>query len=611
MILSSPAALWLLLISLPIIGLFLFRRRAIEVEVPSVVFWHRSAQSDQPTRLGHRFGRWLALLVQLLILLMLVLGLADPNPSDTIRHLLIVLDDSATMQTREAPDQTRFALAKRRALRDIHAVPPHTMVSVILAGEPPTVLADHGADRPGLESAVQALTPRDVNSRIPAALRMAATVAREPSRVLVLTDRPRTPLPALGDAEWIQLGSYNPNVGITGFQLTEEGNELAVVVANHGFAAQVARLSILSNETQVGLAEITLPDYLAEIRIPVTPSAGQPFTIRLEPSDALPLDNAAYGVWPCSETVRVRVATDDNPPLLAALDQPQASLEIVPRRAWTEHHGGGVDVTVLDSPTNAAADARGRFIVLGGKDPFGLCTASDSRTEVKPIQWASSLPLLSALDLTNWRIRRTARLGPGQCLTSLVEANDLSLIMMTMRRPPCDAQLPDGLDVVYLNFDLHDSNLASPNNCSLPIFLWRVIDELRGRPDPNQPLAYATGLPRSTTVKAGKTPALEDPTGAPCPASTQGGRIVVLQPDRCGHYAAALDDGAQFLAFNWSPEDPYADAGPSEESQTATLSNTGAWSSTVPHGWELCLAFAGLLLLIEAWLFHRHLLRIN
>ena len=137
----APIGLAALLVPLAIYlvhWLFGSRRR---LRVPAVFLW-----TDLPNAsMGRSRRRWppitLLLLLQLLAAALAALALARPaTPSDPPRHLALILDASASMQSTDiAP--TRFDAARARGFDRLAGLRPSDQVSLIRAGRDATLLS--------------------------------------------------------------------------------------------------------------------------------------------------------------------------------------------------------------------------------------------------------------------------------------------------------------------------------------------------------------------------------------------------------------------------------------------------------------------------------------
>src|SRR3954454_2991798 len=83
-----------------LVALYLLRERERRVRVAFVRLWEPEAGSRRIERLGRRLRRWLSLALQLALLWLLVIALADPRPAATApaaRSWVLLIDRSASM----------------------------------------------------------------------------------------------------------------------------------------------------------------------------------------------------------------------------------------------------------------------------------------------------------------------------------------------------------------------------------------------------------------------------------------------------------------------------------------------------------------------------------
>lgn len=98
--------------------LYILRLRRRRVRVPFAQLWERVLKEKESTSLFRRLKRILSLLLQLLFLLLLVLALGDPRLSSEVlegRHIILLVDTSASMRAIDGEGGTRMAAATRQA----------------------------------------------------------------------------------------------------------------------------------------------------------------------------------------------------------------------------------------------------------------------------------------------------------------------------------------------------------------------------------------------------------------------------------------------------------------------------------------------------------------
>lgn len=616
MTLLAPGALWWLLTVVPVAALFLFRRRISEVEIPALIFWEQTQRRDTLGRWGRRLRRWLSLLVQLLIILALVVALAEPIDPIGRDELIVVLDDSATMQTMEEDDTTvvpasrrwtRFDLVRQLILDRLRDTPTGVRTTVILAGTPPKIIADRETVSQRVRAALSKRRPRDVNPQIDQALEIARRKRHnDTSTILIISDRHDPHLAAQHGVEWLRIGHDHPNVGISAVVPTIGEQSVDVILNHRRMTPATVTVSLIVNERVVTRTNATLYDGPTVARLSAALDPGEPFLVRVEPPDAFELDNTAFGVWPAPSHVRLKLVTAGNPFLEAALDQPNTSLNVIQPGNWPGEKVA--DVTILDSPrTGPGKPTPGRFIVFGGSDPFGVTRAGPAATDLTPTQWSADNPLLRDVDLLRWHIDRTAGMLPPRFAQCVAQSSDVPLVFV-VRDPGQPEDDRDDFAAIYVNFDLAHSNIT--HRAGFPVFLWNAIDHLLNRRPEDTLISYVTGVPLSFPPQRRSDTRVTDPSGRDVQAFFDDGRLVVPFPEHVGFYR--LDTGGKRIvrAVNYISDGVRAVGGPDEGAVARPPPRRPTWLATLPP-WGVLVAAAGALLLIETLLFHRGILKVG
>src|SRR6476661_6159397 len=98
--LAFPLALAWALLAAPIVIFYILKIRLRRVPVSTVIFWRQIFEEKQPRSIWQHLRHLLSLLVQLCLLALLVLALAEPFFNWEIleaRRLVLVVDNSASM----------------------------------------------------------------------------------------------------------------------------------------------------------------------------------------------------------------------------------------------------------------------------------------------------------------------------------------------------------------------------------------------------------------------------------------------------------------------------------------------------------------------------------
>lgn len=293
---ANPSALWAGLLILPLLALFMLRHRPVKLRVPSTLLWQGVATAQVATSPFQMLRRSLSLLLMLLALAALVLALAGlriPGGQAMQAPLVLVMDVTASMATREG-NRSRLQLAVEQA---------ETIVAST-DGSEVTVLAFDGTLRPvPAATAASALAMLQPVQRGAAQLGLtqslrAAAEAEPGKRFVLLGDTAPGVVPA--NVLFVPVGSPRANAGIVAAGVTEQpGGRADVFVGIEYAGGEPLRSSVVLERVDgvvVELVDARDVDLRPGVRTPVTfPGVTDGlYRARLRLEDALALDDFAY-----------------------------------------------------------------------------------------------------------------------------------------------------------------------------------------------------------------------------------------------------------------------------------------------------------------------------
>ncbi|MGL4551362.1 MAG: BatA domain-containing protein, partial [Gemmataceae bacterium] len=250
------------LVAVPaLVGIYLFRNRFKRHPVSSLMLWIDARESREGGARLRTLQTPLLFLIELLVILALILGAADPHlrVSATARPVVVVLDDSFSMQA--GGDDSPRARAEA-ALRKEFAERPPFSIRFVLAGERPQVLGD--AARTPREAFLQLDGWRCTSSvgRLEPALAQAGEVGGELALLLVITDRApaKGTVADTGRVRWWAHGTPRGNVAITSAGRTaRDGPDRCLIeVTNLSEDDEARTLDVTRLETGAALERIRL-----------------------------------------------------------------------------------------------------------------------------------------------------------------------------------------------------------------------------------------------------------------------------------------------------------------------------------------------------------------
>jgi hypothetical protein len=241
------------LIAVPaLVVIYLFRNRFKRHPVSSLMLWLDARESREGGARLRTLQTPLLFLLELLVILALILGAAEPHVrvSATARPVVVVLDDSFSMQAGGDDSPRARAIA---ALRKQFDEQPPFSIRFILAGERPQILGE--AVRTSREAMLQLESWR-CNSpiaKLEPALALAGEVGGELALLLVVTDRApaKGQVAEKGRVQWWAEGKPRGNVAITsaGRTARDGPDRLLIEVTNLSAEDESRTLDVTRLET--------------------------------------------------------------------------------------------------------------------------------------------------------------------------------------------------------------------------------------------------------------------------------------------------------------------------------------------------------------------------
>lgn len=502
-----------------LVTLYVLRLRRQRVEVPFSPLWQQVLQERSASRLWDRLKRLLSLLLQLALLGLIVLALADPQ-SDAQRRegrsVVIVLDASASMSAGdEEGGRGRFERAVEHVRDAIARLGPRDEAMLVVMDRTVRPLTPFVRDPAALERALVDVAPSDTPGDLGEALHFAGDALRDRPRahLVVATDgagqdAPTLALPAHVALHLHPVGRSGDNVGITAFNVrrypaNRTDFEVYVRVENFADAPAEVELSVWAEGSMSARQTLTLDAGASATRlIGDVPAAGDELEARVrvvagDVVDVFALDDVAYARVPEARPLRVLAVTPGNlyleGPLLL---NPSLDVSVIAPEAYAAPNAGdpsaGFDVTLFDGVTPPVAD-RGNFLYFapsGPNSPWARDAAGegedDAGSEIDdPIIHSAQAghPLLRWISaLRDVNIAAAERLHLERDDRVVASAIGGAPMLVTREEP--------GRRLAALAFDVQASDL--PLRVAWPVFLLNALDWFT-RDDASLLEAYRTG----------------------------------------------------------------------------------------------------------------------
>ena len=182
----------LLALALPVILLYILKVRLRRMNVSTNLFWKQIYEEKPPRSIWQYFRHLLSLLLQLLLLALLVLSVADPYfPWQLLqaRRIVAVIDNSASMQANDI-DPTRFQAAIDSAVTMVDGLRFRDQMAIVLSGPTPEVVLGMTSHAPTLKRTLRELAVSDNPTELQNAIGLGKKLIGEHPRgqVVVFTD---------------------------------------------------------------------------------------------------------------------------------------------------------------------------------------------------------------------------------------------------------------------------------------------------------------------------------------------------------------------------------------------------------------------------------------
>jgi hypothetical protein len=334
---TQPWGLLGLLAVPAVVALHLFRRRFQDMPVAALFLWEDAQRSEstgrkrQPLRRTPSF--WLEIAAAALAGLLLA-GF-DPLAGSEAKHLVAVLDDSASMAHAPRRQAVIDALEERFAEHG-----RRTRVTLVRSGVRPRLLCGPAVLLPDARAALANWQPSAPAHLPEASIDLARELANG-GEILYLTDALLDDPGRLGqEVRVLAFGESADNLAIADARRSRgpDGEELRVLVRSYASVSMQSTLRISSGANELTTRQLELEaNGEQSLRVPL-PTGTPSLTIRLDP-DALLLDNEATLHPPVDRRVRLGIALDEaDATTLRAEDLAAALPDVIPANSLAEAH---------------------------------------------------------------------------------------------------------------------------------------------------------------------------------------------------------------------------------------------------------------------------------
>jgi hypothetical protein len=606
--LAYPLALLSLLAIPLLLALHLLRPRRRRVVLSTITLWQAALKDREGAHGFRRLLRNLSLLLLLATALVLGLALAGPQWLTSAADrgdVVLVLDVSASMQTRSGIGATRFDQALAEAATLVDALPRNGRMLVMTSGRRALLRSGFESDRGALRRVLAQMRPGDEAGRPREALALALSLmrGRDAARIYFLTDGAFEPDvdPGSPDVVFRVVGAPARNVAITRFDLRQERAaedrfQVLLGVRNYTDAPMTvpARASLDGRELFARTLEIA-PQAEQTLVLPFAGRALGQAIARIEPNDDLAPDNQAFATVKVQDALRVLLLSRGNFYLESVLEA-FPNTEVVMREGLGDADIAALarshDVVVFDGVA-APELPPGNFLLVNTVAP-GLPFTDAGRVTQPIVAGSGPSALMRNVDLAAVRIdqARHVNLDP--------RASGLQRLFWSAQTDLGLAFIDESRKVVYLGFDLAESNL--PRQAAFPLLVSQTLEWLRPRGEDRLSNHAEAGSTLSLYVPVGQAQvSVHGPSGKEETWQAKDGAALFDATATAGIYRYSAGDTTRWFAVS------LADARESDVNRRFASGERRARAETARSGAESLqplwpyLLMAAMVLLVLEW----------
>lgn len=531
---AHPTALFWAALAIPIVIFYILKIRLRRVPVSTTLFWRQIFEEKKPRSIWQKLRHVLSLLVQLAILGLLIMALAEPFFRWEIlgaKRLVLVLDNSASMNADDVAP-TRLAKAKEEARKVVSSLRFRDEMAVIAAGTEPQVLCGMTGHHRTLLKALDDIPATEGPTRVKEAVELARRllIDQKNRKVIVITDGGFDDAEAIAKDEEVQVvavGKNTGNVGITRFQVRRSlldpiGYEILAEVMNFGEQPVECRLEMDLNDKAVDVVPLKLaPGGKFNQVFEKTSTDGGRINARLNRPDALLADNQAWAILPKREVRPVALVTPGNL-FLVKVFEANASVRLSVAREIPSAPPASGTLTVFHR-TIPEKLPPGPVMVIEPTGPCDLWQVGEKLQNPIITQQDKDSPLMAHVRLDNVLMPEARKLNLSAKAKVLAASVNGDPVYLAIERP-------EG-KVLVLTVDLDKGDL--PLQTAFPIMAANALGWFAGTKGELRE-SLASGSVTDWELPGKASYALHSPDGRTLPLPTDGTKATLGPLDRCG-----------------------------------------------------------------------------
>ncbi len=455
------------LISIPVIvAFYLLKQKYTDMVIPSLFLWEKVFEAQQALTPWQKLKRRLLMFLQILIALVIVLLLAQPQIVSTqyVGNTIFVLDASMSMQATDVP-QSRFEEAKKRIEEAVGGMDKQTAVVLVVMSKTPYIAVNQTEDKALF---IERLKKINVTN---------GGVDEEKTKSLIdiLSSAGNFTVQMYTDQNYdvgrdkttVIFGHKADNAAITNLSDYIDADRIVAMAKVKNFSDKTVEKTVnlfadnkICDSKAVSLAPFSEGDvFFTNVNLESTE-----LMAALSEEDVLPADDARYAVVTKSADKKVLLVTEQNIFLEKAIRAlPNVALYVGDKD--NIENLKGYNLYVFDGVLPETLPKDGQILLFNPPVGNALLQTAEA-VSVGALHYKDS-DLLRLIPTFHFLIDKSKKLQMPAWATDVISSDETPIVI--------SGEI-ENQKIVVVGFDLHDSDL--PLKKEFPIFMYNVFQWL-------------------------------------------------------------------------------------------------------------------------------------
>ncbi|KNF08148.1 hypothetical protein CLPU_9c00440 [Gottschalkia purinilytica] len=463
----SPLYFLFFLGLIPIILMYLLRKQHEEVIISSNYLWDKVLKDIEANKPWQKLRKNILMILQIIFFSIVVLVLAKPHiliGNEDVDNLILVLDTSASMQSKYDKDRNAFEFAKIEIEKIIDNKRPNTEVTLISMCNNPKTIIGNSKNKTMLKNKLSQIKVTSESENTEEAISLVKALSKDMKSYNIFFYTDKDIKTNNENIKVYNLSKPDANISIDALShsTSEKNNTALVRVTNHSNKESRFELSLYGDEKIIDVQNVSVkPNESKEIYYENIDKNINILKAEADIDDRLKIDNTRYHVVNSSTMKKVLFIGNDNVFLEKAITINNNIELYKSKEKLNDDNLKGFDLYIFDGVLPKSLPKDGNILIFNPpkNDIFKI---SDINTQGNLKLNNDELFRYVNLDFS---IKKAKTIDTPSWMTPIVTFEDKPVILKGEKQ---------NQKYVLAGFDIHDTDL--PLKMDFPIFIQNVMD---------------------------------------------------------------------------------------------------------------------------------------